>query len=67
MDILLGLAILLVVCSLLALIVWQIVKFIAKLNGWKANDMPIHYHFIGVGAYFSIFWVLLYVLHVTVT
>ena len=63
METLLGITIVIAVCVLLAIIIRFILVVIAKRKGHSKNNMPMHYHMFGIGVYFTIFWILLYVLH----
>ena len=63
MELLLGLAIVIAVCAALAFIIREILKIVGKRRGYTPEQLPKHYHIIGVCAYFSVFWLLLFVLH----
>jgi hypothetical protein len=63
MELILGLTMVIAVCVALAIAIRFVLVVIAKRNGHAKNNMPMHYHMFGIGIYFSIFWLLLFILH----
>ena len=64
MEALLGVGIVLgaiLVLCLLAFSIRVVLVKIAKHKGYTADNMPMHYHVIGFGVYFSV----LYLVHIT--
>jgi len=62
MIVLLIVGIWITICILTAFLLrWLVVK-LAKRNGYNSNDMPIIYHIIAVGAYFTIIYPALFLL-----
>lgn len=67
MEILLGTTIVVGVLIILAFAIRITLVAIAKANGYTANSMPMHYHIVGVSTYFTVFWLALYLLHISLT
>ena len=66
MDLLIGLTALILICIAIAVVIRVILVWIAHMHGYTAEEMPKHYHIIGVCAYFTAFWTMIIVLYMLV-